>query len=111
MQLASTDGRNMRALLILVIAMGVLIVVGLVVVIATVMHRVNPSASSAPASSAGFGSVDVAVPAGCQVVETTPSADRLVLRLGTGDRCNQIIIVELATGRLLGRLNLVPAAQ
>ena len=90
----------------LVIVMGALIVIGMAVVIVTIAHRLM--GSGAPA---GFGSAEVAVPAGCQVVETVPTADRLVLRLGTGERCNQVIIVDLATGRVLGRLNLVPAAQ
>ncbi|HTO80923.1 MAG TPA: hypothetical protein VMQ73_01755 [Methylomirabilota bacterium] len=110
MQLARTDGRHTRTLLALVIGMGVLIVVGTVMVVATIANRVMGSAVP-KAASPGFGSADVAVPAGCQVVETVPATDRLVLRLGTGERCNQVIIVDLATGRLLGRLNLVPAAQ
>ena len=111
MQTASTAGRSTKALLGLVIAMGVLIIIGLVVVIATVSKRMSPSSPSASTLLATFGSTDVPVPAGCQVVETVPAADRLILRLGTGERCNQIIIVELATGRPLGRLNLVPAPQ
>src|SRR5215831_18065634 len=110
MQLARTDGRHTRTLLALVIVMGVLILVGMVVVVATIANRVMGSAGP-KAAPAGFGSAEVAVPAGCQVVETVPAADRLVLRLGTGEQCNQVIIVDLATGRVLGRLNLVPAAQ
>jgi hypothetical protein len=110
MQLARTDGRHTRTLLALVIVMGALIVIGMAVVAVTIANRLMGHVAPA-ATSAGFGSAEVAVPAGCQVVETVSAADRLVLRLGTGERCNQVIIVDLATGRLLGRLNLVPAAQ
>ena len=51
------------------------------------------------------------MPAGCQVMETTTADDRLILRLGSGERCNQILIVDMATGRLLGTLRLVPNAE
>jgi hypothetical protein len=93
----------MKALAALVIVMGVLIVIGLVVVAVTVTSRLR--------GNAALGSIDLAIPAGCQVVETVPATDRLILRLGTGERCNQIIIVDMASGKLLGRLNLVPAMQ
>ena len=108
MQLARTDGRHTRTLLALVIVMGVLIVVGTVIVVATVINRMSSVARPVSASPSGFDNAYLTLPAGCEVVEATPTADRLVLRLGTGERCNLIIIVDLATGRALGRLNLVP---
>jgi hypothetical protein len=40
-------------------------------------------------------------------MEATTADDRLILRLGSGERCNQILIVDMATGRLLGTLRLV----
>ena len=108
MQLARTDGRQTRVLLVLVIAMGILILVGTVIVVATVINRMSSAAHPASASPPGFDNAYLTLPAGCEVVEAEPTADRLILRLGTGERCNQIIIVDLATGRTLGRLNLVP---
>jgi hypothetical protein len=45
------------------------------------------------------------------VKETTTTDDRLILRLGSGERCNQVLIVDMATGKLLGTLRLVPNAQ
>jgi len=105
--------RKTRALLALVVLMGILIIVGLVVVVATVSKRMTSAMPSgvATTSLAAFGSADLPIPAGCEVVETVTSADRLILRLGRGDRCNEMLVVDLATGRLLGRLNLVPATQ
>jgi len=113
MQAAEADTRNMKPLVALVIIMGVLIVAGIVVVIATIANRMSGGgreATSAPAAPA-FTTADLPVPAGCQVMETTTADDRLVLRLGSGERCNQILIVDMATGRLLGTLRLVPNAE
>jgi hypothetical protein len=45
------------------------------------------------------------------VQETTTAESRLILRLGTGERCNQVLIVDMASGKLLGTVRLVPNAQ
>src|SRR5882672_4452765 len=113
MQAAEADMRNMKPLRALVIIMGVLIVAGIVVVIVTIANRLSGGGGEATTTRAvpGFATVDLPVPAGCQVMETTTADDRLVLRLGSGERCNQILIVDIATGRLLGTLRLVPNAQ
>ena len=52
--------------------------------------------------------VDLPVPAGCQVMEMVAADDRLILRLGSGERCNQIIVVDAANGRNLGTVRLMP---
>lgn len=112
MQTAEADTRTMKPLLALVIIMGVLIVVGLVVVVVTIVNRMG--GGNAPASRAAatpFAAVDLSIPAGCEVKETTTAADRLILRLGSGERCNQLLIVDMDTGKLLGTLRLVPNAQ
>src|SRR5262245_6236347 len=110
MQAANADTRNMKPLVALVIIMGVLIVVGLVVVAVTIVNRMS---GAAPAAATGarpsFGTVDLPAPAGCQVVETSTADDRLILRLGSGDRCNQVLIVDMASGTLLGTLRIAPA--
>jgi hypothetical protein len=112
MQAARADTRNMKPLIALVIIMGVLIVGGLVVVVVTIANRVVGGGGTASTHAAPeFAAVDLPVPAGCQVMETTTADDRLILRLGSGERCNQILVVDMATGRLLGTLRLVPNAQ
>ena len=112
MQAAEAETRNMKPLMALVIIMGVLIVAGIVVVIATLANRMSGGREATSTRAApGFAAVDLPVPAGCQVMETTTADDRLVLRLGSGERCNQILIVDMATGRLLGTLRLAPNAQ
>ncbi|MGH6933454.1 MAG: hypothetical protein ACREEE_13590 [Dongiaceae bacterium] len=101
---------NSRGMLALVILMGVVIVIGSVVVVVTIASRlINPAKSGdgdAPIA-APFDPVDVPIAEGCQVVETVIQGDRLVLRLGTGGRCNQLLLIDLRNGKLTGRVNLV----
>jgi len=109
MQAANADTRTMKPLVALVIIMGVLIVVGLVVVVVTIVNRMNGTTpATVSAARPSFGTVDLPVPAGCQVMETTTADERLILRLGSGDRCNQVLIVDMASGRLLGTLRIAP---
>jgi hypothetical protein len=98
---------KLRALLALVIFMGVLIFVGLIVVVVTVANRLSSAGEERPAAG-GFGTADIPIPAGCEVLETRSDGDRLVLRLGRGGRCNQVVIVDLKTGAVAGRLNFIP---
>ncbi len=111
MEAARADTRNMKPLIALVIIMGVLIVAGLVVVVVTIANRLGADRTASTRTTAEFATVDLPVPAGCEVTETTAADDRLILRLGSGERCNQVLIVDMATGRLLGTLRLVPNAQ
>jgi hypothetical protein len=103
-----SNTRNMKGLLALVIIMGVMIVAGLVVVVVTIAMRLSGSGTEAAATTAGFGTLDLPVPAGCQVMEMVAADDRLILRLGSGERCNQIIVVDAANGRNLGTVRLMP---
>jgi hypothetical protein len=99
-----------RGMLALVIVLGVIIAVGLVVVIGTIFSRLyNAARSGDGAAATDFDAVNLPITDGCQVVETAIDGDRLALRLGTGGRCNQLLIVDLASGALIGRINLVPA--
>src|SRR5262249_46638705 len=111
MQAAKADMRSMRPLVALVIIMGVLIVAGLIVVVVTIASRLSGGKQSTSTMDASFGTVDLPVPAGCRIDETSTGDGRLILRLGNGERCNQVLIVDLATGRLLGTLRVAPDAQ
>ena len=103
----------MKGMLALVIIMGALIVIGLIVVVVTIANRVSGAAGQAAAvvaapGATAFGTAELPVPAGCQVIETVATDDRLILRLGSGDRCNQLLVVDLATGKHLGTVRLTP---
>lgn len=111
MQAAKADTRNMKLLVALVIIMGVLIVAGIVVIVVTIANRMGGGETAASRAAPEFATAELPVPAGCQVMETTTADDRLILRLGSGERCNQVLIVDMTTGRLLGTLRLVPNGQ
>lgn len=119
--MAATVERNTKALKMLVIAMGALIVLGTGVVIVTVANRLGrpagqpgaaAGAAGTAAAPAAFGTAEVALPARCRVAEAVPGNGRLVLRLsGNAEECRRILVLDLATGRLLGRVDLIaPAA-
>jgi len=99
---------NLRVLLALVIFMGVLIVAGIVVVGFTIANRLSNMGAEDEPAAGGFGAADIPIPAGCEVVEARPDGNRLILRLGSGGRCNQAIVIDLRSGAVTGRLNFVP---
>ena len=102
---------NLRALLALVIFMGILIVAGMVVVGVTIANRLGSlGEGDKPAAVAGgFGEAAVPIPAGCAIVETRPDGNRLIVRLGSGGRCDQVLVIDLRSGAVTGRLNFVPS--
>jgi hypothetical protein len=93
----------MRALKILVIVMGLLIVAGLTVIFATLAKRM----AGAGEPHGGFDSAALQLPKGCRVVEMAAAGPRLALRLGDGPGCEAILFVDPATGQQLGRLQLL----
>lgn len=102
---------NLRALLAVVIFMGILIVVGMVVVGVTIAIRLGSlGEGEKPAAAAGgFGEASVPIPAGCAIVESRPDGNRLIVRLGSGGRCDQVLVIDLRSGAVTGRLNFVPS--
>jgi len=104
----------MHALKVLVIAMGVLLVAGFAVLVATVAgrlsHRGEPSAAIAAgaAKAAGFGNATVTLPAGAKVVEMRAAGSRLVLRLLRADGGEALLVLDPDTGVTLGTIELRP---
>ena len=107
----------MRALKGLVIGMGVVILIGFAVVVVALIERAE-RAPSTPAQSAPstvqrpspgvFGDVAVALPLGAQVVGTATDAGRLIVHLRLADGNARVLVIDLATGRRLGAIRLVP---
>ncbi len=87
----------MRAMLALVIGMGVLIVAGVIVLGVTVMHRLGGGAPAAP--------VTLAEPAGTRIAGSSASGDRLVLQLQGGGP-DRVVVLDLRDGRVLARVGL-----
>jgi uncharacterized protein DUF6476 len=103
----------MRALKALVIVMGIIIVAGVAVVVVTIVNRLQNKTPAAMTASgaAELGDVVLPLPAGCRVAEMTSANDRLWLRLEplTGNSadaaCADILILDPATGSVVGRLS------
>ena len=99
----------MRALKILVTVMGVMLVAGLAVVVATIVHRsTQRQAPAAASAAAGFGHITLNLPAGAHVVEMRDAGGRLVLRLQRADGGETLLILDPATGAEIGTIDLKP---
>lgn len=123
----------MQALKALVIFMAVLIVAGMVLLVYGLITRTgeggdapqqaaapapaatttsaSPAATAAATPLAPFGTLDLAVPDGCSLAASELAGDRLVVRF-TGQPargCQLLVIVDLASGREIGRVKAVPA--
>ncbi len=104
----------MQALKALVIFMGILIMAGMALLVYGLVTRTGGDGEEAAGGGGTlgtpFGALDLAVPAGCVIAGTELSGERLVVRLdGLAERgCQQVVIVDLAGGRELGRVKAVP---
>ena len=97
----------LRALKILVVVMGVMLVVGFAALIigiaGKVSHRSPPVADRhAPLSAA------LEIPRGARVEAMTTAQDRLILDLVLPDSARQIVLIDLATGARVGTIALHP---
>lgn len=90
----------MAALKVLVVAMGVLIVLGVGAIVYGIATRLDLS------KAAAFDG-RVELPQGSRILDMTASGDRLVLRVAVPDGGERLIVVDLARGRQLGVLDLV----
>jgi hypothetical protein len=97
----------MQSLKILVIVMGLAILVILGIVIYMVAGRVSDVGGGEPA---GFGEIEFQLPLGCSIASAEGQDDRLIVRLdGLAERgCQQVLVVDLETGRVVGRVKAVP---
>ncbi len=126
----------MRILKGLVIGMGVLIVIGMAVFAYGLYQKITDpeftffaaepgdgapaSASAAPPTPtpaptpapapprAAFGTIGVPLPEGCVLARVIPEGDRLYLRIGPAGRCERVVVVDVATGSVLGTIALQP---
>lgn len=92
-------GSGMRALKILTVAMGVLILAGTAVIVGVIFHRAMSPATLAP--------VDLALdqPAGTRIVGIAATQDRLALQL-QGGGADRVVLVDPRTGAVVGRIAL-----
>ena len=103
----------MKPIKALVIVMGLLILTGLGLLVYGVAGQVSEISGpgTAPGAQGGFEETVVPLPAGCSVVEIRVDGDRLVVRMdGPPDYepCQKIIIIDLQSGEVVGRIKIVP---
>lgn len=105
----------MRALKVLVIVMGVLLVAGIIALGFAVQYRINhprqaPAAIAVPAiGPAGMPSTTTLdLPQGSRVVGAEASGDRLVVRVELAGGSEELIIVNLSTGTPVATVTLRP---
>jgi hypothetical protein len=102
---------NFRALKILVISLGVVIIAGTAVVVGTIIHRIGergePGDRNAPrggAAGPAFGDVRIDVPRGSRIEQSHVVDDRIILRLSTREGATRLLVIDLKTGREIGRI-------
>ena len=98
----------MRALKILVVVMGVMLVVGFTILVAVVAGRVSRSGPAATAVRS-FANSSIDIPAGARIETMTAGTDRLIVTLALPAGERQLLVIDLATGLRLGTIELRPS--
>ena len=98
----------MRALKILVVVMGVLIVIGVAALIAGIAGKLSRDRSGTSVERP-FATTAIDIPRGARIEAMTASQNRLILELVLPDGERQLLVVDLATGARLGTIALRPA--
>jgi Family of unknown function (DUF6476) len=96
----------LRALRAVVIGLGLVLVLGLGALIAVMATRLSGRGAAAPARS--FGQASVALPHEAVVLSGEASGDRYVLHLGLPSGARQLVVIDLGSGAVLGRIELQP---
>ena len=99
----------MRALKVLVVVMGVLLIAGVAAVIVTIMSRLTQKgtpAASVAAHLVPFGNTTVTLPADSLVMEMQRTGDRILVHVDLKDGTEMVLVLDAATGTELGRIKL-----
>ena len=95
----------MQGLKLLVIGLGVAIVVMLVVIVATIADR----AAQAPERLPSFDPGTLSIPPGARIAGIAVGDGRAVVQLDLADGPPRLLVIDLASGRSLGVIDLVAA--
>ena len=101
----------MRALKILVVVMGVMLVGGTAALIAAIIDRASrhTPTTSAPGARRGFEHGAVALPPGARIVAAELAGDRILVRLARAEGGETLIIIDAKSGATLGTIDLLPS--
>ena len=96
----------MRALVVLVTVMGIAILVGLALVAYGLVGKIKQE-------EIGLGDISFPIPAGCRMADSRIEEGRLMVRLDglPEQNCQQIVILDLESGEILGRISAVPDGE
>jgi len=98
-----------RALKILVVVMGVMLVGGFIALIVSIAylakHR-QPAAPATTAAPAPYAAPPIDLPAGARIETMALGPDRLVLNIIRPDGNRELVVLDLASGRRLGTIPL-----
>lgn len=106
--------RAHRVLLITVIVLGILLVIGFAIVVATIASRIAGGGEEAAAPAAAVavtpaGEYEVALPAGYRVVSVIGEERRLVLHLaGPEGAPDRLMVLDARSGEVVRALVLAP---
>jgi hypothetical protein len=92
----------MRAVKILVVVMGVMLIGGFAVLVAVIAGRLSRG-GNVPRS---FPATAIDIPRDARIEAMTVGTDRLVLELVLPEGGRQLVVVDLATGARLGTIEL-----
>lgn len=104
----------MRALKILVVVMGVMLVGGFIALIVSIAYMAKHRQAAAPAAAptaplAPYTAPPLELPAGARIESMALGTDRLVVDIMTPEGNRELLVFDLASGRRLGTIPLRPA--
>ncbi len=99
----------MRALKLLVVVMGVLLVAGTAALIVAIIDRASHRSAAPPSAARSFDRAVIDLPAGARVLDSAAADGRLVVRIGLAEGGQQLILIDPASGVRLGTIELRPA--
>ena len=94
----------LRALKILVVVMGIMLVVGFAALVAVIAGRLSRGPASA--ASTPLAAAPLELPAGVRIETIGVGAERLAIAIVLPDGSRELIIVDIASGRRLGKIPL-----
>jgi len=106
-QARSSGASTQFWLKVLVIAMGLLIVAGVVVIAAELGRRVFSANTARPPAGTAFAE-RIALPSGAQVLSVNPVGERLAVHVETPDGLSRVYMVDPRNGALLGTIDFPP---
>jgi len=101
----------MRALKILVVVLGVLLLTGVVGLGLAIAYRLDhshpaPAPATARAMAPGGAPRFVTLPAGAKILGAQSDGDRVMIRVGLADGSERLMLLDWKTGAVLSTLNL-----